>query len=85
MPPDPAAPPPSAGRDLVYHDARNYLAWDGAAWRSEWFVGPPPRYLTGVAYDRLRQRLVLFGGGTTGDALLGDTWEFDGVTWARMP
>jgi hypothetical protein len=65
--------------------ARNYLGWDGAAWRSESFAQPPPRYLTGVAYDRSRQRLVMFGGGGTGDALLADTWEFDGVTWARIP
>jgi hypothetical protein len=33
-----------------------------------------------MAYDSLRQRVVLFGGsGTAG--LLSDTWEWDGTTW----
>ena len=35
-----------------------------------------------MAYDAARQRVVLFGGiGSTG--YLGDTWEWDGTTWAQ--
>jgi hypothetical protein len=34
-----------------------------------------------MAFDALRQRIVLFGGGG-----LADTWEWDGATWTqRMP
>jgi hypothetical protein len=37
-----------------------------------------------VAYDRFRQRLVLFGG--KGSAALADTWEWDGAAWLeRQP
>src|SRR5262245_16947650 len=33
-----------------------------------------------MAYDAARERVVLFGG-TLVHALLGDTWEWDGVSW----
>ena len=43
---------------------------------------PPPRYLPGVAYDRARGVLVLFGGGDpSSNALRDDTWELDAVGW----
>jgi hypothetical protein len=37
-----------------------------------------------MAYDSVRQRVVMFGGETTGSGVLGDTWEFNGATanWA---
>src|SRR5688500_20402598 len=41
---------------------------------------PPARRLAGAAYDPVRDRVVLFGGGH-GTASLFDTWEFDGTTW----
>ena len=63
----------------------DFLRWDGAAWHSATLIGPMPRYLPGLAYDRGRQVLVLFGGGGAGDALLSDTWEFGGNTWVRIP
>jgi hypothetical protein len=46
--------------------------------------GPPPRSEAGVAYDRHRRVVVLFGGyhDTGGRTTrLGDTWEWDGATW----
>jgi hypothetical protein len=33
-----------------------------------------------MAYDPLRGRVVLFGG-TSGGLFLGDTWEWDGISW----
>jgi len=37
-----------------------------------------------MAYDRDRNRVVLYGGEVaTGTPDLARTWEFDGTTWAR--
>jgi hypothetical protein len=44
-----------------------------------------PRYLPGVAYDRAVDALLLFGGGGANDALLADTWKFDGTAWQQVP
>ena len=40
---------------------------------------PSPRFGHAMAYDAARRRTVLFGGQNG----LGDTWEWDGVTWLR--
>jgi hypothetical protein len=46
---------------------------------------PPPRYLTGVAFDRARGVLVVFGGGDpSSNALRNDTWELDATGWRRV-
>ena len=49
-------------------------------------VSPSGRSFHAMAYDRRRDRIVLFGG-TRGSSLgFGDTWEWDGTTWAlRSP
>jgi hypothetical protein len=46
---------------------------------------PPARGLHALAYDEARQRTVLFGGSQTfpSSQTLGDTWEWDGVTWVQ--
>ena len=47
--------------------------------------GPEPRAMGYLAYDKKRDRVVLFGGRKgwpNGD--LSDTWEFDGVSWRRV-
>jgi hypothetical protein len=37
-----------------------------------------------MAYDRDRNRIVLYGGEVAaGTPDLADTWEFDGTAWAR--
>lgn len=51
-------------------------------------VRPSARTAHAMAFDSVRQRLVLFGGSTGGASptLLNDTWEWDGTTWLqRMP
>ena len=56
--------------------------WDGVTWTPRQpLVSPPARHGHAMAYDALRQRVVLFGGwGTSGQ--LSDTWEWDGSTWS---
>jgi hypothetical protein len=48
------------------------------------FVGPQGRYSHAMAYDTMRNKIVLFGGYNGGG--LGDTWEFDVLTgvWTAM-
>src|SRR5690349_1996970 len=41
---------------------------------------PAPRDYHAMAYDSIRGVTVLFGG--TGGSSLGDTWEWDGFSWA---
>ncbi|MCA8948552.1 MAG: hypothetical protein KDE27_03575 [Planctomycetes bacterium] len=63
---------------------RGTWRYDGQGWHS----APMPladRIGFGVAYDRRRERLVLFGGSDL-NSTYGDTWEWDGATWVqRMP
>jgi len=55
--------------------------WTGLTWTQ---LTPPAsptaRFGHAMAYDEIRQRVVLFGGsGSSGQ--LGDTWEWDGTNW----
>src|SRR6185295_2793722 len=45
---------------------------------------PHERVYHAMAYDSLRGRVVLFGGGFTGGLVLGDTWEWDGTYWTQV-
>ena len=57
--------------------------FDGVAWSLRQFpVAPAPRYQAALAFDPLRQRIVLFGGGNL-STTLGDTWEYDGLSWVQ--
>jgi N-acetylneuraminic acid mutarotase len=54
-------------------------------WSGSYPAGPTGRAAAAVAYDSVRQRVVLFGGlahGAAGDTFLGDTWEYDPVAQA---
>lgn len=44
-------------------------------------TSPPVRDQFAMAYDSLRQRVVVFGG--LGPSVLSDTWEWDGVNWSE--
>jgi hypothetical protein len=55
--------------------------WDGTAWQQVATAGGPGarRYGTGIAYDRARGRIVLFGGSS--NASNETTWTWDGPTY----
>ena len=42
---------------------------------------PGPRYAHGLAYDSLRDRVVLYGGVIGSNVSTNDTWEWDGDRW----
>ena len=58
--------------------------WDGNSW-SQSTVTPRPagRSTACIAYDPVRQRVVMFGG-ADGSSTLGDTWEWNGQAWANV-
>lgn len=62
--------------------AQRVWGWDGSAWREIGDAGPSLRSLGGVAYDTRRDRLVLYGGGTSPECET-DTWEWDRQRWER--
>ncbi len=58
------------------------FTFDGSTWTERTPpTAPPMRLGCGLAFDALRQRLVLFGGGVL--QALDDTWEWDGITWQQ--
>ena len=59
--------------------------YDGLDWTQRSLAGgPPARFNHAMAYDSLRQRVVVYGGwNSTGP--LSDTWTWDGVTWLSVP
>lgn len=64
--------------------------WDGTDWTEVPTASAPgARIYAGMAYDSVRDRVVLFGGealssdGVTSTAIH-DTWEFDGANWTRV-
>ena len=58
-------------------------SWDGTEWTQEQDTGPAGRELFGLAYDAVRDRLILFGGYGNGGTL-NDTWEWDGARWTQV-
>jgi hypothetical protein len=65
--------------------------WNGDDWTSyaedpNGVTAPVARGAMGLAYDPNRQVTVLFGGYDANYDNLGDTWEWDGVSWSlRAP
>ncbi len=58
--------------------------WNSRHWtRIQTADAPSPRFDTSMAYDPMRDRIVLFGGGVRSSSY-GDTWEFDGRNWTRL-
>ena len=67
-----------AARDGVLETS----AWDGQCWQLIATGGPSPREAHGLAFDPLRDRLVLFGGRDLAHTqVFHDTWLFDGTSW----
>ena len=66
-------------------------AWKNGEWQDlAPATKPPARLFPGLAYDRDRDRVILFGGfnystdGKNTIVPLFDTWEFDGENWTRV-
>ncbi len=89
---------PMSGMRLFVDAARQVRSmggFDGAAMsvlrtlvNGTWRVDDSPPELRaaepGVAYDRQRQRIVLFGGSVDRNTMIEDTWEHDGTRWTRL-
>jgi hypothetical protein len=62
-------------------------SWDGREWKKLADAspsGPDARAMGYLAYDRKRDRVVLFGGRKGWPNDLNDTWEWDGSAWKRV-
>ncbi len=57
--------------------------WDGSRWSRVATDGPSGRDHHRLAYDAVRDRVVLFGG-WDGQKVVGDTWEWDGTEWVLI-
>ena len=58
--------------------------WDGTSWTLRASSGPAARVHQSMAFDRVRQRVVLYGGFTGTSTELRDIWEWDGTTWTAQ-
>jgi hypothetical protein len=59
-------------------------SWDGKSWRKLSDTGPSPRAMGYMAYDKERDRVVLFGGRAGWPNDMNDTWEWDGKEWKQV-
>ena len=71
------------------NDARDHLAetweWTGRRWVQRYLAEvPAPRAAFAMVSDFEGERILLFGGGTFGDALLNDTWQYKDRVWSRI-
>lgn len=82
---------PARGR-IVLYGGRGVLnttfgdTWefDGLGWSQRSGTGPSPRVNAPMAYDPLRQRVVIAAGPATAVSTTpNETWEWDGVLWVQ--
>jgi hypothetical protein len=78
-----------AGADTLLSGQQMKLwGWDGVRWTLLDSTGPTMRNLAGVAYDRDRNVIVLYGGtfyrGSSGSDTYDETWEWRRSGWRRM-
>ena len=60
--------------------------WSGRHWTLRQDIGPGARMAHGMAFDRVRSRVVIFGGARVdGPSPLGDTWEHVDQSAAVVP
>ena len=68
--------------DRLLNDTWQY---DGTNWTElHPATTPPPRELAAMAYDPIRERVVLIGGVIFAPGTTGDTWEWDGNDWTQF-
>lgn len=67
-------------------DQAGLWAWNGTDWSSVDPTGSAPcgRSDDAMAYDPRLGKLLMFGGYADGVGVLGDTWTFDGTSWAQL-
>ena len=77
--------------NLVGHDGcSSGCGVEGAEWQLVTYDVPLGLQDAAATYDAVRDRVVMFGGGRQAGnvgplPLFSDTWEWDGVTWAKIP
>lgn len=75
---------PAGRSDTSFEDT---WIWDGQQWKEIKMAGPTKRNSHVMAYDPVRRRTVLYGGGFW-DGKVGtiydDTWEWDGKQWTQI-
>lgn len=69
--------------DAYYKDT---WIWNGQYWREHFGVaGPNHRQWSAMAYDPKRQTAILYGGfNAVGGGTIHDTWEWNGLAWAKI-
>ena len=76
------------GYDLNTNRTNDVWEYDAATrtWANVSGPGPSARQGAAMAYDPLRDRILLFGGTDDAGAVLGDTWQWDTVakTWSQL-
>ena len=77
-----------ANQEMVHYDSnRDTWTWDGSTWSSVTVPGSPSLGAHAIAYDEVRQEVIVFGGtvgfdpDTFEDILTNETWAWDGSTW----
>ncbi len=70
---------------LVMCSDRTVWEWKSGEWwrRAGPAMPADPWRIEECAYDSVRHRLVVFGGGR-GSVIMNETWEYDGVDWVRQ-
>lgn len=64
----------------------DFRQWDGVRWTSlSPLSRPGPRKSALMAYDPIRDRIVLYGGIVSGSTHVDQTWVFDGSNWTQLP
>jgi len=58
--------------------------WDGKAWTQREEEGPAARITASMAFDNIKNRIVLFGGQIHANTVADDTWEWNGTTWTQV-
>ena len=61
-------------------------AWTNGQWKQlQTAQAPPGRTFPAMAYDPVRQEVILFGGGSANsDPFRNDTWAWDGNHWTQL-
>jgi hypothetical protein len=76
------------GYDLDFNRTNDVWEYDGLtrAWANVTAPGPSARQGAAMAYDPLRDRILLFGGKDDAGTVLGDTWQWNTVakTWTQL-